>query len=96
VGDGAGPSVPEVEHTALGVFEVSLEGLGASAQDIEALLRIRALVAGKTVAAQQEQEMRSSSSQAQPSQQHDEAPTHAAPGAVDFNIRKAERYLTLL
>jgi 3-oxoacyl-ACP reductase-like protein len=61
-GTGAGPSVPEVEHTASGVFEVSLEGLGASAQDIEALRRIRALVAGKTVAAQQE--MRPSLSQA--------------------------------
>jgi hypothetical protein len=36
-GTGAGPSVPEVEHTASGVFEVSLEGLGALAQDIEAL-----------------------------------------------------------
>jgi hypothetical protein len=63
-GTGAGPSVPEVEHTTSGVVEVSLEGLGASAQDIEALRRIRALVAGKTVAAQQEQEMWSSSSQA--------------------------------
>jgi hypothetical protein len=78
------------------VFEVSLEGLGASAQDIEALRRIRALVAGKTVAAQQEQEMWPSSSLAQPSQQHDAAPTHAAPDTVDFNIRQAERYLALL
>jgi hypothetical protein len=78
------------------VFEVSLEGLGASAQDTEALRRIRALVAGKTVAAQQEQEMRPSSSQAQPSQQQDVAPLHAAPDAVDFNIRQAERYLALL
>jgi hypothetical protein len=51
------------------MFEVSLEGLRASAQDIEALRRIRALIAGKTVAAQQEQETRPSSSQAQPSQQ---------------------------
>jgi hypothetical protein len=33
------------------MFEVSLEGLGASAQDIEALRRIQALIAGKTVAA---------------------------------------------
>jgi 3-oxoacyl-ACP reductase-like protein len=66
-GTSAGPSVPEVKHTASGVFEVSLEGLGASAQDIEALRRIRSLIAGKAVAAQQEQEMRSSSSQAQPS-----------------------------
>jgi hypothetical protein len=33
------------------MFELSLEGLGASAQDIEALRRIRALIAGKTVAA---------------------------------------------
>jgi hypothetical protein len=78
------------------VFEVSLEELGASAQDIEALRRIWALVAGKTVAAQQEQEMRSSSSQAQPSQQQDVAPTHSAPDVVDFNIRQAERYLALL
>jgi hypothetical protein len=38
----------------------------------------------------------SSSSQAQPSQQHDAAPTHAAPDAVDFNIRQAENYLALL
>jgi hypothetical protein len=63
-GTGAGANVPEVEHTASGVFEVSLEGLGASVQDIEALRRIRALVAGKAVAGQQEQEMRPSSSQA--------------------------------
>jgi hypothetical protein len=60
-GTSAGPSIPEVEHTASGVFEVRLEGLGASAQDIEALRRIRALVASKTVAAQQDQEMRPSS-----------------------------------
>jgi hypothetical protein len=96
VGTGAGPSVPEVEHTTSGVFEVNLEGLGASAQDIEALRRIRALVAGKTVAAQQEQEMRPSSSQEQPSQQQDVAPLHAAPDTVDFNIRQVERYLALL
>jgi hypothetical protein len=89
-------NVPEVEHTASGVFEVTLEGLGASAQDNEALRRIRALVVGKAVAAQQEQEMRPSLSQAQPSQQQDAAPTHAAPDTVDFNIRQAERYLTLL
>jgi hypothetical protein len=30
-GTDAGASVPEVEHTASGVFEVSLEGMGASA-----------------------------------------------------------------
>jgi hypothetical protein len=48
------------------------------------------------VAAQQEQEMQPSSSQAQPSQQHNAAPTHAAPDAVDFNIRQAECYLALL
>jgi hypothetical protein len=78
------------------MFEVSLEGLGASAQDIEALRRIRALIAGKTVAAQQEQEARPSSSQAQPSQQQDVAPLHAAPDTIDFNIRQAERYLALL
>jgi hypothetical protein len=36
-GTGAGPSAPEVEHIASGMFEVSLEGLGDSAQDIEAL-----------------------------------------------------------
>jgi hypothetical protein len=36
------------------MFEVSLEGLGASAQDIEALRRIRTLITGKSVAAQQE------------------------------------------
>jgi hypothetical protein len=78
------------------VFEVSLEGLGASAQDIEALRRIRALITSKAVAAQQEQEVRPSSSQAQPSQQQGAAPTHAAPDAVDFNIRQAERYLALL
>jgi hypothetical protein len=82
-------------HRYRGV-EVSLEGLGASAQDIEALRRIRALVTGKTVAAQQEQEMRPSSSQVQPSQQQDMAPTHAAPDIVDFNIRQAECYLALL
>jgi hypothetical protein len=78
------------------VFEVSLEGLRASAQDIKALRRIQALVTGKTVAAQQEQEMRPSLSQAQPSHQQDVAPTHAAPDAVEFNIRQAERYLALL
>jgi hypothetical protein len=78
------------------MFEVSLEGLGASAQDIEALRRIRALIAGKTVVAQQEQETRPSSSQAQLSQQHDAVPPHTAPDSIDFNIRQAERYLTLL
>jgi hypothetical protein len=36
-GTGAGPNALEVEHTASGMFEVSLEGLGASVQDIEAL-----------------------------------------------------------
>jgi phage-related tail fiber protein len=76
-GTGAGPSAPEVEHTTSRMFEVSLEGLGASAQDIEALRRIRALIAGKSVAAQQEQETRPSSSQAQPSQQQDVVPPHA-------------------
>jgi hypothetical protein len=78
------------------MFEVSLEGLGASAQDIEALRRIRALIAGKTVAAQQEQEMQPSVLQAQPSQQQDVAAPHAAPETINFNIRQAERYLTLL
>jgi hypothetical protein len=65
-GTGASVSVPEVEHTASAVFEASLEGLGASLQDIEVLRRIRALIAGKAVTAQQEQEDRQSSSQAQP------------------------------
>jgi hypothetical protein len=46
-GTGAGVKVPEVELTASGAFEVILERLGALAQDIEALRRIRALVAGK-------------------------------------------------
>jgi hypothetical protein len=69
------------------MFEVSLERLGASAQDIEALQRIRALIVGKTVAAQQEQEMWPSSSQVQPSQQQDVAPPHATTDTVDFNIR---------
>jgi hypothetical protein len=78
------------------MFEVSLEGLGASAQDIEALRRIWALIAGKSVAAQQEQETRLSSSQAQPSQQEDVVPPHAAPDSIDFNIRQVERYLALL
>jgi hypothetical protein len=95
-GTDAGPSVLEVEHTASGMFEVNLEGLGASAQDIEALRKIRALIAGKTVAAQQEQETRSSSSQAQLSQQQDVVPPHTAPDSIDFNIRQAERYLELL
>jgi hypothetical protein len=48
------------------------------------------------VAAQQEQEMRPSSSQEQSSQQQDAASSHAAPDAVEFNIRQAERYLALL
>jgi hypothetical protein len=78
------------------MFEVSLEGLGASAQDIEALRRIRALIVGKTVAAQQEQETRPSSSQAQPCQQQDVVPPHTASDSIDFNNRHAERYLTLL
>jgi hypothetical protein len=78
------------------MFEVSLEGLGASAQDIEALRRIRALIAGKTVPAQHEQETRPSSSQAQPSQHQDAAPPHTASDAIDFNIRQAERYLAIL
>jgi hypothetical protein len=78
------------------MFEVSLEGLGASAQDIEALRRIRALITGKSVAAQHEQETRPSSSQAQPSQQQDAVPPHTVPDSIDFNIRQAERYLALL
>jgi hypothetical protein len=78
------------------MFEVSLEGLGASAQDIEALRRIRALIAGKSVAAQQEQETRPSSSQVQPSQQQDAVPPHTTSDSIDFNIRLAERYLALL
>jgi hypothetical protein len=78
------------------MFEVSLEGPGASTQDIEALRRIRALIAGKTVAAQQEQETRPSSSQAQLSQQQDVVPPHTAPGSINFNIRQVERYLALL
>jgi hypothetical protein len=78
------------------MFEVSLEGLGASAQDIEGLRRIRALITGKSVAAQQEQETRPSSSQAQPSQQQDAIPPHTAPDSINFNIRQAERYLALL
>jgi hypothetical protein len=78
------------------MFEVSLEGLGASAQDIEALRRIRALIAGKSVLAQIEQETRPSSSQAQPSQHQDAAPPHTSPYSIDFNIRQAERYLAIL
>jgi predicted component of type VI protein secretion system len=78
------------------MFEVSLEGLGASAQDIEALRRIRALIAGKSVPAQIEQETRPSSSQAQPSQHQDAAPPHTAPDSLNFNIRQAERYLAML
>jgi hypothetical protein len=95
-GTGAGVSVPEVEHTASGVFEVSLEGLGASAQDIETLRRIHAFITGKAIAAQQEQEARPSSSQAQSPQQQGAAPTRTVAGDVDFNIRQAERYFTLL
>jgi hypothetical protein len=78
------------------MFEVNLKGLGASVQDIEALRRIRALIAGKSVAAQQEQETRPSSSQAQPPKQQDVVPPHTAPDSIDFNIRQAERYLALL
>jgi hypothetical protein len=78
------------------MFEVSLEGLGASVQDIEALRRIRALIAGKSVAAQQEQETRPSSSQVQPPQQQDAVPPHTTSDSIDFNIRQAERYLALL
>jgi hypothetical protein len=63
---GTGASTPEVEHNATGEFKVSLKGLGASTQDIEALWRIWALITGKAVAAQQEQEDRPSSSQAHP------------------------------
>jgi hypothetical protein len=48
------------------------------------------------VAAQQEQEAPSSSSQAQPSQQQDVVALHATPDTIDFNIRQAERYLALL
>jgi hypothetical protein len=82
--------------TASVVFEVSLEGLGASAQDIEALRRIRALITGKAVTAQQEQEDRSSSSQAQLPQQQGATPTQTVAGDFDFNIRQAERYFALL
>jgi hypothetical protein len=78
------------------MFEVSLEGLGASAQDIEALQRIRALIAGKSVPAHPEQETRPSSWQVQPSQHQDAAPPHATSDAIDFNIRQAERYLAML
>jgi hypothetical protein len=78
------------------MFEVSLEGMGASAQDIEALRRIRALIAGKSVPAQLEQETRPSSWQAQPSQHKDVVPPHTAPDSIDFNIRQVERYLALL
>jgi hypothetical protein len=78
------------------MFEVNLEGLGASAQDIEALRRIRALIAGKSAQAQPEQETRPSSSQAQPSQHQDAAPPHTASDAIDFNIRQVERYLAML
>jgi hypothetical protein len=78
------------------VFKVGLKGLGASAQDIEALRRIRALITGKAAAAQQEQEAWTSSSQAQPPQQQGAAPTRAVPGDVDFNIRQAEWYFALL
>jgi hypothetical protein len=78
------------------VFEVSLEGLGASAQDIESLRRIRALVAGKSAPAQPEQETHPSSSHAQPPQHQDAAPPHTASDAIDFNIRQAEHYLTML
>jgi hypothetical protein len=53
-GTGADASVPEVEHTASGVFEVSLEGLRALAQYIEALRRIQTLITDKAIAAQQE------------------------------------------
>jgi hypothetical protein len=48
------------------------------------------------VVALQEQEMRPSSSQAQPSQQQDVAAPHAATNTIKFNIRQAERYLALL
>jgi hypothetical protein len=95
-GTDASASIPEVEHTASGVFEVSLEGLGASAQDIEALRRIQALITGKATAVQQEQEARPSSSQAQSPQQQGAAPAHTAPDDVDFNIRQAERFVALL
>jgi hypothetical protein len=78
------------------MFEVSLEGLGASAQDIEALRRIRALIAGKSMPAQPGQESRPSLSQVQSSQHQDAAPPHTASYAIDFNIRQAERYLTML
>jgi hypothetical protein len=78
------------------MFEVSLEGLGASAHDIEALRRIRALIAGKSVPAHPKQETRPSSSQVQPSQHQAAAPPHAASDAIDFNIRQAERYLAML
>jgi hypothetical protein len=44
-GADAGADAAKIEHTAIGEFEVSLKGHGVSAQDIEALLRIRALVA---------------------------------------------------
>jgi hypothetical protein len=88
-GTGVGPNAPEVEHTASGMFEVSLEVLGASAQDIEALRRIRALITGKSVAAHQEQETRPSSSQVQPPQKQDAVPPHTTSDSIDFYIRQA-------
>jgi hypothetical protein len=57
---------------------------------------IRALITGKAVAAQQEQEARPSSSQAQPHQQQGTTPTCAIAGDVDFNIRQAKCYFALL
>jgi hypothetical protein len=78
------------------MFEVRLEGLGASVQDIEALRRIRALIAGKSVPAHPEQETRPSTSPMQLSQHQDAALPHAASDAIDFNIRQAERYLAML
>jgi hypothetical protein len=78
------------------MFEVSLEGLGASAQDIKALRRIRALIAGKSMPTHPEQETRPSSSQAQPSQHQYAVPPHITSDSIDFNIRQAERYLALL
>jgi hypothetical protein len=65
-------------------------------QDIEALRRIRALITGKATAAQQEQEDRPSSSQAQLPQQQGATLTRTIAGDFDFNIRRAEWYFALL
>lgn len=75
---------------------MSLEGLGASAQDIEALRRTRALDADKAVAVQQAREARPSTSQVKARQQRGMAAAATVANDLESNIRQPDLYFALL